>query len=103
AAGDVVNTASRLQTIAPEGGVIVGEATYRATRNMIDYRDLDPVALKGKAEPVQVWQAIAARSRYGVDVDQRASTPFLGRAHELALLRETFRRTVDGASLQLVT
>jgi class 3 adenylate cyclase/tetratricopeptide (TPR) repeat protein len=103
AAGDVVNTASRLQTIAPEGGVIVGEATYRATRNMIDYRGLDPVALKGKAEPVQVWQAIAARSRYGVDVDQRASTPFLGRAHELALLRETFRRTVDGASLQLVT
>ena len=103
ATGDVVNTASRLQTIAPEGSVVVGEATFRGTRNVIEYRDLEPVALKGKSEPVAIWQALTARSRYGVDVDQRASTPFLGRAHELALLRETYRRTVDESSLQLVT
>jgi class 3 adenylate cyclase/tetratricopeptide (TPR) repeat protein len=101
--GDVVNTASRLQTIAPEGGVVVGGLTHRATREAIEYHQLDAVPLKGKSQPVQAWQALAARSRYGVDVDQRGPTPFLGRGHELALLRETFRRTVAESSLQLVT
>ena len=48
-AGDVVNTASRLQAIAPEGGVVVGELTCRATRDVIEYRELEPVSLKGKA------------------------------------------------------
>jgi class 3 adenylate cyclase/tetratricopeptide (TPR) repeat protein len=102
-AGDVVNTASRLQAIAPEGGVVVGELTCRATRDVIEYRELEPVSLKGKAEPVSIWQALAARSRYGVDVDQRASTPFLGRSAELALLRAAFQRTVDESAVQLVT
>jgi class 3 adenylate cyclase/tetratricopeptide (TPR) repeat protein len=103
ATGDVVNTASRLQGVAPEGGIVVGELTYRATKDVIEYLDLEPVSLKGKAEPVAIWQVQAARSRQGVDIDQRGSTPFLGRGHELALLRETFRRTVDESSLQLVT
>ena len=102
-AGDVVNTASRLQAIAPEGGVVVGELTCRATHDVIEYRELEPVSLKGKAEPVSIWQALAARSRYGVDVDQRASTPFLGRSAELALLRAAFQRTVDESAVQLVT
>src|SRR3990170_3826121 len=102
-AGDVVNTASRLQAIAPEGGVVVGELTCRATHDVIEYRELEPVSLKGKAEPVPIWQALAARSRYGVDVDQRASTPFLGRSAELALLRAAFQRTVDESAVQLVT
>ena len=52
--GDVVNTASRLQGIAPQGGVVVGAATYRATVSQIDYTELEPVALKGKAEPQPV-------------------------------------------------
>src|SRR6266705_1313541 len=63
AAGDVVNTTARLQSAAPVNGVLVGETTYRATRHTIDYGDLDPVEAKGKAEPVRVWEAVAARSR----------------------------------------
>src|SRR5690242_3963506 len=42
-AGDVVNTASRLQNAAPVNGILVGEATYRATRHVVDYRAHDPV------------------------------------------------------------
>ena len=49
--GDVVNTASRLQAVAPEGGVLVGQATYRATYDLIEYVELDAVRLKGKTEP----------------------------------------------------
>jgi tetratricopeptide (TPR) repeat protein len=101
--GDVVNTASRLQAIAPVGGVVVGELTYHASHKVIEYEELDPVSLKGKAEPVPVWRAAGARSRFGVDVEQRASAPFVGREHDLALLKETYVRTLRESSLQLVT
>src|SRR6266513_1574671 len=65
AAGDVVNTAARLQNAAPVNGILVDETTYRATRDMIAYREADPVTAKGKAEPVPVWEAQEARSRFG--------------------------------------
>ena len=52
-AGDVVNTAARLQTAAPVGAVLVGEDTYLSTRNVIEYQPgFEPVKAKGKAEPV---------------------------------------------------
>src|SRR5207249_2437263 len=65
-AGDVVNSAARLQAAAPVNGILVGETTYRATRGAIDYRAVEPVAAKGKAEPIPVWEAVAARARVGV-------------------------------------
>src|SRR5207237_973892 len=51
AAGDVVNTASRLQSAAAVNGVLVSEATYRATRDTISYEEREPVVAKGKSEP----------------------------------------------------
>ena len=52
ASGDVVNTAARLQSAAPVDGILVGESTYRATDRSITYRSADPIAAKGKAQPV---------------------------------------------------
>jgi class 3 adenylate cyclase/tetratricopeptide (TPR) repeat protein len=101
--GDVVNTASRLEGVAPVGGVVVGEPTFRATRPIFDYQALVPVRVKGKAEPLSVWRAISARSRLGVVSDQGPVTPFLGRAPELEQLQASFMRTRDEASVQLVT
>src|SRR5438876_4488723 len=57
AAGDVVNTAARLQTAAPVNGVLVGEQTWRATRHTIEYTQRDPVTAKGKSEQLAVWEA----------------------------------------------
>src|SRR5207248_9389840 len=62
-AGDVVNTASRLQGAADTGTLVVGELTFRTTRQQIDYEPLEPVAVKGKAEPVPIWRARGPRSR----------------------------------------
>ena len=62
AAGDVVNTTARLQSAAPVNGILVGETTYRATRNAIEYRAAEPVEAKGKEEPVRVWEALHARA-----------------------------------------
>src|SRR5580765_8566279 len=59
-AGDVVNTAARLQSAAPVNGVLVGEATHRATERTIDYRDAEPVEAKGKSLPVPVWEVVTA-------------------------------------------
>src|SRR5438067_1797786 len=66
-AGDVVNTASRLQSAAPTNGILVGETTFRATRHVIDYRDHAPVEAKGKSEPVPVWEVVDAKARVGVE------------------------------------
>jgi class 3 adenylate cyclase len=101
--GDVVNTAARLQSAAPVNGILVGEATHRATRHVIDYRDAEPVEAKGKSRPVPVWEVVAARPRYGTDVEQAARTALVGRERELFLLRDAFARSRSEETAQLVT
>jgi class 3 adenylate cyclase len=64
--GDVVNTAARIQGVAPVGGVAVGEQTFRATSRVFAYEPLAPVSVKGKAEPVSLWRATAAVARSGL-------------------------------------
>jgi class 3 adenylate cyclase/tetratricopeptide (TPR) repeat protein len=100
--GDVVNTASRLQGIAPVGGVAVGEVTYRATQHVFDYEPLDDAHVKGKAEALRVWVAVGTKSRLGTDVEQ-ARTPFVGRQDELDLVQRVYARALREPSVQLVT
>jgi len=102
-AGDVVNTAARLQAAAPVNGVLVGEATYRSTEHAIEYRPHAPVEAKGKQEPVAVWEAIAARSLFGVDVDLRPRTRLVGRRRELDQLLDALGRARAEREPQLVT
>jgi len=103
ASGDVVNTTARLQSAAPVNGILVGEATYRATRDVIDYRQAGAVEAKGKAAPIRAWEAIAPRSKLGVDVVQTGRTPLIGREQELTLLLNTAQRVRDDREPQLVT
>src|SRR4051794_29908288 len=102
-AGDVVNTASRLQTAAPPGALVVGDLTYRTTHERIAYEELEPVSVKGKPEPVPLWRVLGARNRLGVDAELDTKTPFVGRDHELALLQETYARVERENDVQLVT
>ena len=101
-AGDVVNTAARLQTAAPVNGILVDESTQRATRHAIDYGELEPVTAKGKTEPVRVWEAREARSRFGVDVTQEGA-PLVGRQRELDFLTDALTRAREERAPQLVT
>jgi class 3 adenylate cyclase/tetratricopeptide (TPR) repeat protein len=103
AAGDVVNTAARLQSSAPVDGILVGEATYLATERAIEFRARELVEAKGKAEPVPAWEAIEARSRFGVDLTRRVDTSLVGRERELALLRDALDRARHQDEPQLVT
>jgi class 3 adenylate cyclase/tetratricopeptide (TPR) repeat protein len=103
ASGDVVNTAARLQTAAPVDGILVGEATYRATSHVIEYREAAPVDAKGKSRPIPVWEVVGARSRFGIDVDQRSPSALVGRKRELGFLIDAFVRCRTDQTVQLVT
>jgi class 3 adenylate cyclase/tetratricopeptide (TPR) repeat protein len=85
AMGDVVNTASRLQTEATPGQVVVGPATHAATHEAIRYESLGPLQVKGRDEPVEAWRAVAALAPPGRR--RRARGPIVGRDAELAMLR----------------
>jgi class 3 adenylate cyclase/tetratricopeptide (TPR) repeat protein len=101
AIGDVVNTASRLQTAAPAGRLIVGGETYRATRNAIGYEPLDPIEAKGKAEPLQAWLALEP---LGAPAERPiAAHPLVGREREVDLMRTLWTRTLEERRPHLVT
>ncbi|HJT37307.1 MAG TPA: adenylate/guanylate cyclase domain-containing protein [Actinomycetota bacterium] len=101
--GDVVNTASRLQGVAPVGGVAVGETTYRLTKDLFDYEELEAVSVKGKSDPVRLWWAKSPRAKFGVETDTRPSTPFVGRKYEMTMMENLYWRTTREQSIQLAT
>jgi len=103
AAGDVVNTAARLQSAAPVNGIIVGETTYRATAETIDYAERPPVEAKGKEEPIPVWEVVQARARFGVDLAGEARTPLVGRDREVEQLVSALERVREQRASELLT
>jgi class 3 adenylate cyclase/tetratricopeptide (TPR) repeat protein len=103
ASGDVVNTAARLQAAAPVNGILVSETTHRATRDAVEYEEAPAVEAKGKSEPIVVWRAVSARSRFGVDVTHHARAELVGREREVAILSDAFERARQERVPQLVT
>ena len=101
--GDAINTASRIQSIAPEMGVAVGLGTFGATAKVFDYEELEPATLKGKSEPVRVFHAKAPHARLGTDLTRTRDSPFIGREVDLAILKGIFDKTLAATSPQLVT
>jgi len=99
-AGDVVNTASRLQSAAPVNGVIVGRETRASTREAIEYEAADPVQAKGKAEPVEAWVAVRPLHAAG---ERRQSGDLVGRSRELEALRGIWERVSGESVPHLVT
>ncbi len=102
--GDAVNTAARLQQVAPPGAIVVGPFTYAATRDVVEYEELPAAVLKGKALPVAAWRAVAVKARRGgVRPSLGIEAPLIGRDEEIALVKETVRRTVSERRPHLVT
>jgi class 3 adenylate cyclase len=98
-AGDVVNTASRMQSAAPPGGLVIGELTWTAVRDRFETQALPPFTAKGKAEPIQVWQVLGPRE----DEAAVPVAPLVGREAELALIGEVVDRARQLSRPQLVT
>jgi len=103
-AGDLVNTASRLQGIAPPGTVLVGEATHRATSEAIAYEEVGEQLLKGKTSPIPAWRAVQVLGMRGGARRRRAlEPPFVGRDEELRLVKDLFHATIRERKPRLVT
>ena len=103
-AGDLVNTASRLQSVAPAGAVLVGEATRRAASAAILFEEAGPQALKGKEAPVAAWRAVrVVAERGGANRAAGLEAPFVGRETELRLLKDRFHATSRDGRARLVS
>jgi class 3 adenylate cyclase/tetratricopeptide (TPR) repeat protein len=93
-AGDLVNTASRLQGVAPPGTVLTGERTRRAANAAIAFEPAGEQLLKGKEAPVQAFRALRViAQRGGRGRTDRLEAPFVGREVELRLLKDFFHAT----------
>jgi tetratricopeptide (TPR) repeat protein len=97
--GDTVNLASRLEDASQVGQILVGPSTYKATRAGFKYKTLDPIALKGKAEPVPVYELLSVKetlSRVQRDADRKVSSAMVGRDSELNKLEFQVMKAVNG-------
>ncbi len=103
-AGDMVNTASRLQSVAPPGTVLVGEATYRAASEAIAFEAAGEQLLKGKTAPVPAFRALrVVAKRGGAGRSDRLEPPFVGRDPQMRLIRDFFHATSRERGVRLVS
>jgi class 3 adenylate cyclase/tetratricopeptide (TPR) repeat protein len=103
-AGDLVNTAARLQSVAAPGTVLVGEPTMRAASAAIDFEEAGDQALKGKAAPVPAWVALrVVAQRGGQGRSDLPEPPFVGRDEELRLLKDQITAAGRDRRPRLVT
>jgi class 3 adenylate cyclase/tetratricopeptide (TPR) repeat protein len=86
--GDAVNVAARLQQAAAPGETLIGDLTRRLVAGTVDAEPLEPLAVRGKAEPLIVWRLSGA----GGDARAVQAPPLQGRDRELGALREAFER-----------
>jgi class 3 adenylate cyclase len=103
-AGDLVNTASRVQAAAEPGTVFVGEPTRRATESAIAYESAGRHELKGKAEPIELSRALrVVAARGGEGRSAQLEAPFVGRDRELRLVKQLFHTTADEGRAHLLS
>jgi class 3 adenylate cyclase/predicted ATPase len=102
--GDAVNSASRIQTAAEPGSVLVDEATWRSAVGAIAFVEVEALTLKGKEQAVRAWRALrVVAQRRGVGRSEGLEPPFVGRDAELRLVKELFHATADERRARLVS
>jgi predicted ATPase/class 3 adenylate cyclase len=103
-AGDIVNTASRVQSVAEPGSVFVGEATRRATEGTVVYEPAGSFELKGKEGETPLWRALRVVSgRSGSLKSEGLEAPFVGRDRELRQIKDLFHMSAEDGHAQLVS
>jgi class 3 adenylate cyclase/tetratricopeptide (TPR) repeat protein len=103
-AGDLVNTASRVQSAAEPGTVFVGESTRRSTDAAIVFESAGTHTLKGKAEPMELWRAVRVVAGIGGNYKPSGlEPPFTGRDRELRQVKDLFHGTIEDKKAHLVS
>ena len=99
--GDAVNVAARLEQAAGEQEVLLGELTYRLVRDSVEVEEVEPLALKGKSEPVPAYRLVRVKDTGDVEVSRGA--PLVGRERELETLEAVFDAAVATSTARLAT
>ena len=96
--GHVVNLASRMQSVAPPGGVVISEETRHLVEGYFELRGLGPTEVKGVGEPLDVYEVVGVGALHGhFDLDaRRGLTKFVGRAHELEQMQRALELAMVG-------
>jgi class 3 adenylate cyclase len=102
ATGDAVNTAKRLEQAAGSGEILIGAVTERLVRHAARLEPVAPVDAKGKSKPVAAWRVVGAVAG-AESFARRSDIPLVGRASELAVLRDELTAAADGRECRLVT
>ncbi len=102
-AGDLVNTAARLQAAAPSGGVLVDDTTRRVVGEGIVFTPAGPMTLRGKSRPVTAWLAVEVAAERPKGRAAGHAGPFIGRSTEFAELVDLFERTVAARRSRIVS
>ena len=103
-AGDLVNTASRLQSVAQPGVVLVGEGTRRSAGTAIVFEAAGEQALKGKSTAVPAFRALrVVAQRGGIGRNEGLEPPFVGRQSELQLIKDFYHATARDRGPRLVS
>jgi len=103
-AGDLVNTAARIQGEAEPGTVLVGDSTKHATEAALDYEDAGAHELKGKSGPAQLWRPLrVVAARRGAGRTTGLEAPFVGREREFRVVKDLFNATAEDRRVCLVT
>jgi ABC-type oligopeptide transport system substrate-binding subunit/class 3 adenylate cyclase len=104
--GDTVNLASRLETAAPVGGVLISYDTYRHVRGVFDVQEQEPLRVKGKDNPIRTYLVQRAKPRaFRMPTRSVAGiqTRMIGRDAELLMLQNLFHDVKEDAETHLVT
>ncbi len=99
ATGDAVNVAARLEQAAQPGEVLIGADTLQLVQGAVEVEPVEPLVLKGKAEPVPAWRLLAMRG----EAARRDETPMVGRERQRRMLQEAFANVCDDRSCHLFT
>ena len=103
ALGDTVNVASRLETVAEPGTILVSRPVYEQTKPLFEFRELGSIRVKNRVEPVEIFEALAPRRDPGrVRGIPGLTAPMVGREEEFARLRQTVNDLVEDLRGQLV-
>ena len=102
AAGDAINVAQRLESAAAPGEILIGDSTYRLARDAITTEALEPIAVRGKDEPVHAHRLLSVVPGLLSHI-RRFDSPMVGRDGELALIEDAFERSAHERSCHLFT
>ena len=100
--GDAVNVAARLEQSSPPGGIVLGETTFRLVRDAVEAEQLEPLAVKGKSQPIRAWRLVAVIEG-AEQIARHLDAPMVGRERELRTVVDAFERAENDSACALIT